>query len=516
VRIAVCNRYWATAGGGETYALAIARALASVGDVDLVGPAGVDWRHVGDRLQANLSQFDHRSADFDDARALSRLSADYDLFVNTTFGTDLACLARRSLLVVHFPSRPKRGSVSLRARLRRAAVGARAQIEWAGGFYGPEGSGQPFRWTDGDGVVALSLAPGRKASVEIAFGPDCPRSTEVAVVHDDRMIASGKVGPDVADPRVSFTVTSHETNRPTVLRIQSGAFRPRDVLGTPDDRALGVQVVDVRVDGRRPAPASPGPAPRSRWLDSYDRVVVNSEYTRHWVRQWWRRDAAVLYPAVAPRRRGRKAPVILAVGRFFAPERGHSKRQLEMVDAFQRLNQAGLRGWELHLVGGCQREDRPYLEHVRHAARGLPIRFHVDAAGPALNELYEQASLFWQATGLHESPRSAPEQHEHFGIAVVEAMSAGVVPVVYHVGGPAETVRDGIEGLHFSSVEGLVQSTGALMDDAGRRHRMAAASQARAERFSPDALAARLREIVATLPSGPAPVTSAAGGTPSG
>src|SRR5207302_1080498 len=184
------------------------------------------------------------------------------------------------------------------------------------------------------------------------------------------------------------------------------------------------------------------------------------------------------------------APVILSVGRFFPASRGHSKRQLELVHAFGDLVESGLTGWELHLVGGCQPEDRGYLEQVRSAAAGLPVSIRVDAPGSALSELYGRASVYWHATGLGEDPARAPERQEHFGLAVVEAMSAGAVPVVHAGAGPAETVLDGVEGFHFSTTAELAERTTAVIADPGLLSAPSAAAERGAARYSAPALAA--------------------------
>jgi glycosyltransferase involved in cell wall biosynthesis len=508
LKIAVCNRYWPTAGGGESYALAIAHALRHLGAVDLIAPPRVPWDDVAGRLQADVSHLGKVEVDFEDAAALRRVSADYDLFVNTSFMTDLVSLAGHSLLVVHFPapldeSLNRLQSALLRASLRFGVIERTAVVRWDAGFYNVEGRRPSFRWTNGDGLLALHLPSERTYQVELVFGRDRPSPTEVTVVHAGRTLTSTKVSSGVDYPRVSFEVEGQAAT-PVIVRVVSDTWRPSKVWGSRDERRLGVQVVDARVSG---GPVSRfvshrrflEPARQLRWLDSYDRILVNSHYTKGWLERWWGRPAETLYPGVAPRRRDAKAPIILGVGRFFAPERGHSKHQLQMVEAMGRLVAGGLRGWELHLVGGCQPDDRPYLHRVRAAARGLPVVIHVDADGPTLADLYARASVFWQATGMLEDARREPEQHEHFGIAVVEAMSAGAVPVVYRVGGPAETVRHGVEGLHFRDLDSMVAATRRLADDDALRERLAAAAQRRAADFSPDALAARLDQIVSSL-----------------
>jgi glycosyltransferase involved in cell wall biosynthesis len=238
-----------------------------------------------------------------------------------------------------------------------------------------------------------------------------------------------------------------------------------------------------------------GPKRGMPWLDSYDRIVANSGYGASWVTRLWNRRCEVLVPAVKQRTAAEKAPVIISVGRFFAAERGHSKKQLEMVRAFAELSPLHPQ-WELHLVGGCAPQDEPYLDMVRREAEGLPVVFHIAASGEELDDLYARASIYWHATGLGEDLDQDPERAEHFGITTVEAMSAGAVPIVIRAGGQLEIVREGIDGFLFADTDGLVARTGQIIDDPELRERLAAAASERALIFGREAFERRLRAMV--------------------
>lgn len=499
MRIAISNRFWATAGGGESYALAFARALSTRGDVELITPPGVDWNVVADRLQVPVDDFALRVVDMQNQGDVRAVSAGYDLFVNTTWGDDLVPSAKRNALVVHFPRRPPEADRGwFGAALARLFPVARAVVGEAplfvAGFHPVERTTRPFRWTNGDAVVALPPRARDDGTVTLVFGGERPAPADVVIesggqVRANRTIATGE------DTTVTFDPGPPPRHGRTLVRIRSGTFSPREALGIADDRRLGVQLVGVRAGARPMSRLFQGASARAEQLavyHSYDRLIVTSEFTAEWFRRWWGEDAAVVHPAVAPKPRLRKEPIILSVGRFFPPSRGHSKGQLELVRAFRRLERPG---WTLHLVGGCQDEDRDYLEHVRAAATGLAVRFHVDAPGRAVTDLFGRASVFWHATGFMQPP-SAPERHEHFGISVVEGMSAGAVPIVYGIGGPASTVRVGTDGFHFASEHELVASTRRVIDDDELRARMAASSQRRAEDYS---FAAMQRELLAAV-----------------
>lgn len=515
MRIAISNQYWATAGGGESYALAVARALSELGDVELLGPEQVDWHLLAERLQTNLLPYQRRVVDFADPATLRRATADYDLFVDTTWASDLAPLGARNLLVVYFPARPTdeldpARRLAFRAAMRTGLVRRANGPQFVSGFHPPERGDRPFRWTDGDAVVVRRMVGRRVRPMQLVFGNDGPRPTEVAVEVNGSAVVSGTVGGGSArDPGgetvLRFDVTPRCPDDLATIRIRSDTFSPAEALGIDHDhRQLGVQLLRVEASGEWPsalvrrAGLEARAEGATRYL-GYDRVISISEFTRTWLDRWWGVDSVVIEPAVTPRHSGRKEPIILAVGRFFPPARGHSKGQLELVRAFRRLaDHGGVGSWQLHLVGGCQAEDRSYLDQVRAESEGLPIRFHVDASGRAVGDLFARASIFWNATGLSQ-PADAPENHEHFGIAVVEAMSAGGVPVVYGVGGPAATVRPGVDGLHFSSSDDLVAATRRLMEDDTLRRSLAASAVVRSGGFSHEELRRRLHRLVAEL-----------------
>ena len=128
----------------------------------------------------------------------------------------------------------------------------------------------------------------------------------------------------------------------------------------------------------------------------------------------------------------------------------------EAARADRRLQAAALPGWELALAGGCDGANREYFLAARRAAIGQPIAVHVNATGEHVRRLLAEASIYWHAGGFGEDPERHPERFEHFGIAVVEAMAAGAVPLVFAAGGPAEIVQDGVNGCHWRTLDELV------------------------------------------------------------
>lgn len=177
------------------------------------------------------------------------------------------------------------------------------------------------------------------------------------------------------------------------------------------------------------------------------------------------------------------APIIIGVGRFFAG--GHNKRQDVMIKAFQQLSKTCPKA-ELHLVGSIhpEPEHRARYQQLLDMAKGYKVVFHPNASPDQLNALYQRARVYWHGAGYEINENKEPEKCEHFGISILEAMSAGAVPFVCPRGGPIEFVKDGQNGFIYHSIEDLAEKTQMLLDDKSLWAKLREASLRDAEGFS--------------------------------
>jgi glycosyltransferase involved in cell wall biosynthesis len=220
-------------------------------------------------------------------------------------------------------------------------------------------------------------------------------------------------------------------------------------------------------------------------MASYGRHIAISEYSRLWTRRRWSVDPQVIWPPVdvaVPD--ADKRDLVLSIGRFSTM--AHTKKQLEMMRLFVRLQGTSLAGWRYACVGGlnARPENLEYFNAVKSAGAGASTLVDANLDRERIAELLASARIFWHATGLDEDTDRHPELAEHFGISTVEAMAGGAVPVVINKGGQPEIVEHGISGFVWNTPDEMVRYTTLLAEDDGLWAAMSAAARVRARMFS--------------------------------
>ncbi|QNK83171.1 glycosyltransferase [Nakamurella sp. PAMC28650] len=507
MKTAVYDRFWPSQGGGERYAGMMAVGLARQGhEVDLLSTVDVDIDALASHLSLDLTGVKVRVVPDPEESKIARATAEYDLVVNSTYMSSMVPRSARSALVCFFPTPLDHELSDTRRRLARS-IGARmhnpSQIHGFGygtGWYPPEG-GLRTKWSWSRGDALLELPHGGRELMALTLGrPGAQGPAKVRILDQDgTQVLRTSVSQNFR--RLEIQVPARDSAR--TLRLVSDTFSPPG-----DDRELGVAMLRGNLRSRF---ASPGRLLRAfPWLalgkqnldhlQKYDSIVSISHYTQSWISRLWDADSDLLFPPIdveKMRPSVERDHTIVAIGRFFDPSRGHSKRQLEMVDIFAELvNGRHLPpGWTLHLIGGCEVENRPYFEKVMAASEGLPIVLHPNASRKKLESLVNRASIVWSATGMKEDTERKPWRNEHFGMTTAEAMAAGCVPVVIDRAGQQEIVREGIDGFRWETKAQAIELTARVARDAELRARMSISSILRARDFSDAAFEARWAEI---------------------
>lgn len=200
-------------------------------------------------------------------------------------------------------------------------------------------------------------------------------------------------------------------------------------------------------------------------MDTYDKILSISEFTTVYIDKYWNKDSEIIYPIcedMYDEKLQDKKKIILHTGRFFEMIIGnHHKRQDVLLDEFANMTELHKKGWELHFVGSVAQNAGAleYILDLMKKSEDLPVFFHFNADFSRVKQLFNEASIYWHATGFGVDKNKYPEMQEHFGITTVEAMSAGCIPVVYNSGGQVEIVTRNNTGYTWDTLRELNDST---------------------------------------------------------
>lgn len=230
-------------------------------------------------------------------------------------------------------------------------------------------------------------------------------------------------------------------------------------------------------------------------LLTIDKIVVNSKFTQSVIdKTLGVKKSVVIYPPVDTQvfnPKNKKEKIILNVGRFVSPS--HPKRQDVLIKAFKKFSQ-NHPDWQLVLAGGHVGEEKP-LQDLKDSTKGFNIKFVINPDYPELIKLYNCAQIYWHAAGFEVDEEINPESVEHFGIVTVEAMAAGLVPVVIGKGGQNEIV-DIDSGFLCQSLEDIVKHTTKLVQNPDQLKTYSAQCVLRAQNFNQDTFCQQLLRII--------------------
>lgn len=199
-----------------------------------------------------------------------------------------------------------------------------------------------------------------------------------------------------------------------------------------------------------------------------EKIICNSNFTKKVVDNEYGVNSVVLYPPVATDlyKPKRKINQICYVARFsnLTQNKGHEV----LIQQFKKLiKDKNFSSWKLILAGGSEVGATEYLKKLKAMSSGYNIEFIESPTIDILREIFGQSKIFWSGAGFNEDEIKNPERVEHFGITLVESMSAGCVPVVYKAGGPKEIIDDGKNGFLWQNKNELVAITKRIVKESG-------------------------------------------------
>lgn len=496
MRVGVYNRWLATLGGGEKHSLGVAEYLSQQHTVTVVTHKPVDREMAARVLNLDLSRVEFSIIPDRPVTELTPLTADYDFFINASHLDFFPSLAAHSAALIYFPA-----PLGLERILR---WGRRAKLLLRQGLMVPLFSSGVYSLETFDNthlrlidsVLRVNLpAHFRSYHLRFALAACTPQTRQATISLNGEKSRLVQLPADQQFVACELTVprstngSCHElmiesdvrdSNSPAQMRlsrfeIDHPRFRLYQFAFERSFKRLGLEMHYI-------------PPPGFSILDSmdtYDAIWANSGFTQKWIKKYWNRPSAVLYPPIdiSEFRPGTKKQYILNVGRFFAGN--HNKKHLVLVQTFKEMVDQGLVGWELHLAGGAMPGDEHerYLRKVTAAAAGYPIQIHADMPFPELVKLYGESAIYWHASGFGEDENREPGKFEHFGITTVEAMAAGCVPVVIGKGGQPEIVQSGVSGFLWDTTDELKAFTRQLMIDNQLRDAMSVRAVQESRRY---------------------------------
>lgn len=234
-------------------------------------------------------------------------------------------------------------------------------------------------------------------------------------------------------------------------------------------------------------------------------IFYNSYFTEQYNKQLFPRvHSSVIYPPVSfenlesDHPNLKKENIIMHVGRFRVKNLASQdyKKQGFMVESFKKLVDKGLKGWKFILASSVREEDMHIFNKLKANAQNYPIEFQLNKSNREIFEKYCRAKIYWHASGFGENLELHPELAEHFGMTTVEAMSAGVVPVVINAGGQKEIVTNEKDGLLWNTQNELLSLTERVIEDEKLWQKLSENAQKRAKDFTKEKFEESINKLI--------------------
>jgi glycosyltransferase involved in cell wall biosynthesis len=229
------------------------------------------------------------------------------------------------------------------------------------------------------------------------------------------------------------------------------------------------------------------------------KILCNSYFTKKFIDKKFGSSSFVLYPPSTTNKKisNNKENIILTVGRFSILSDGEDFKKLDILaQAFKEFQKKRLKGWRLAIVTTVAPNVQEQFEKFEKKNKSSYITIYKNVSYLQITKLYEQAKIYWHASGFSEDLQKHPERAEHFGISTVEAMSYGAVPVVINAGGQPEIVNEGDNGFLWTTIDELIEKTHKLAVDKDLYAKMVGKAYETSQNFTVDRFCEELNHLI--------------------
>lgn len=467
----VYDKWLSTLGGGEVVACNIARSLLEEGyQVTFISGKSVDPKEIQNKLYIDISKANFVTS-WNNDREVQEYTHGKDIYINASFMDYTTGFAKKNYYYTSFPTEPYNSlkTYILNNIFYPKLVNYIKPIEFIS-----DPTSITFQYTNtlyGIGSqlkLAFSyLKVGQKYNLKFILFLEKFNKTTLNNLNWDVINAKTenntniKVDHNQNIIKINISLTPQKST--IYLNIKN---KSKDVF-LIDPRVQSSNLINLiykplfnKVNSRMRAGIFSNVAEK---MKRFNIIFANSNFTSHWIKKYWKLNSTVLYPPVKlieNKNNIIKENIICSVGRFFT--HGHGKKQEIMVQAFKKMVDGGLKGWELHLAGGLSKdkESTEFAQSLQKMAKKYPIYFHFNQSRDFIENIYIKSKIYWHAAGFGENPNKKPIKFEHFGITPIEAMSAGCIPVLYNGGG----LPDSIDSLQLNPTEYIFNTIPELMN----------------------------------------------------
>jgi glycosyltransferase involved in cell wall biosynthesis len=220
-------------------------------------------------------------------------------------------------------------------------------------------------------------------------------------------------------------------------------------------------------------------------------ILTNSSYIHHEIQRYLNVQSLVVYPPVDSERYSllsqnkRRDNIVLTIGRF-----DEAKNLRILPELARRIKEA-----TFVVLGSAGANSGRYINNLLSETEQLGVRNRVSILPNAKEE--DKVNLLSRAKIYLHTMR-----FEHFGISIVEAMSAGLVPVVHRSGGPWIDIlgaKEGAYGYTYESVDEAVLVIANLLENEKLRMKVSKRAVERARSFDSRVFKKNMVRIVRSL-----------------